>query len=236
MRRRAGRPATRRMNQSARGEGLYVLLVGPDGSGKSSLAPRLVDFARRDGRLVRHMHWRPGMLPQRATLTGANPDPSRPHAGRAHGSIVSLVRLAYYWIDFYLGLHVRVQPMRARGGVAVMERGWWDFAVDPLRYRLKASRRLVELLGKLLPPPDLIVLLETTPKVLTERKQELPAHELARQIRLWKQIDLPKRSVRVRLDASQDLDVLASEAEGHMSRLLGIGGANAALRSSSRDP
>jgi thymidylate kinase len=207
-------------NERAADGGLFVLLVGPDGSGKSSLAPRLAEAARREGRPVRHMHWRPGILPQAATLGGVTPDPSRPHAGKPHGRLLSLFRLIYYWIDFSLGLRLRALPIRRRGGLVVMERGWWDFAVDPRRYRMTVSPRLVERLGYLLRPPDLVICLEAPPEILAERKRELPLGELDRQIARWRRIRLPKRAVRVYLDASLSLEDLVRQAKEHMAELL----------------
>jgi thymidylate kinase len=201
------------------GDGLFILIVGPDGSGKSSLATRLAGVAREAGRSVQHLHWRPGLLPQAGNLGGAMPDPSRPHGREAHGASLSLFRVLYYWVDFFLGLRLRARPLIARGGLVVMERGWWDFAVDPLRYRVKVGRAVVERLGRLLPPPDLVIFLEAPSEVLSGRKGELPAREAARQMRTWRQIRLPTASVRVFLDASRSLDDLVGEVEGHVAEL-----------------
>ena len=214
--------ALERMKPGVRGNGLFVVLVGPDGSGKSSLAAGLVELATREGRLIRHMHWRPGILPQAGTVVGSTPgDPSRPHARQPHGPLVSLLRLAYYWIDFILGLRLRVLPIRARGGLVVMERGWWDFAVDPFRYRLEVSPRLVHWLARGLPSPDLVIFLEAAPGVLTGRKRELPAGEVARQLRLWRQIRFPRETRRVVLDASRSLESLVKKAAGLITEMLG---------------
>jgi GTPase SAR1 family protein len=215
-----GGASGRRTNPGRHHHGLFLLLVGPDGSGKSSLASRLAELSREAGRPARHMHWRPGVLPQRASLTGRAPDSSSPHARKPNGALVSVLRVVYYWIDFFLGLHLRVQPIRARGGFVVIERGWWDFAVDPRRYRLTGTQRLVTLLGRLLPSPDIVMVLETTPELLRKRKTELPGEELSRQMAKWRQIELPRRTVRVELDASKGLDELVEEAKEHMLRVL----------------
>jgi hypothetical protein len=189
-----------------------VLVVGPDGSGKSTLAQELVDEMRGDFSTVMHMHWRPGLLPRPGGLVGVKAgDPSEPHAQEPHGSLLSLMLLAYDWLDFFLGTWLRIVPARSRGGLIVMERGWLDIAVDPRRYHLVLPRGLVELLGRLLPAPDLVIVLQADPQVLSRRKAELPVAELSRQIGRWRQIAFPRHTIRLFLDASQSPERLLSQ-------------------------
>jgi hypothetical protein len=125
---------------------------------------------------------------------------------------VSLVRLVYYWMDFLVGTWLRVSPVRRRGGLVMMERGWWDMLVDPRRYHLRHYRGLIRFLGRLLPAPDLVVVLHAPPEALTHRKKELPSSELAWQNDTWAQLDLPTRTTTIVLDATRSLDDLVAEA------------------------
>ena len=120
--------------------------------------------------------------------------------------------LIYHWVDFFLGTWIRIVPLKAKGGLIVMERGWFDIAVDPRRYNLAVSRNLVEFLGRLLPGPDLVMVLQTDPDVLIRRKAELPQAELSRQIGRWRQISFPRRTIRLALDASLPLELLVDQA------------------------
>ena len=85
-----------------------------------------------------------------------------------------------------------------------MERGWLDIAVDPRRYHLTVPPKLVELLDRSLPSPDLVIVLEADPQILNDRKAELPLGELSRQIGRWRQISFSRRAIRLRLDASEE--------------------------------
>jgi hypothetical protein len=102
-----------------------------------------------------------------------------------------------------------------------MERGWWDFAVDPLRYRMTVDPGIVERLGRLLPPPDVVMFLEAPAEILAKRKSELTPAELDRQMKTWRQVKLPKRTVRAYLDASATVEDLVLQARGHMGQVLG---------------
>jgi thymidylate kinase len=93
----------------------------------------------------------------------------------------------------------------------VIERGWWDLAVDPLRYRLRPHPRLIRALGRLLPQPDVLFVLEAPADVLMRRKREVSAEELARQMQAWREI-LPDRVRRVYLDVSAPVDHVVAEA------------------------
>jgi hypothetical protein len=194
--------------------GLYVLVVGPDGAGKTSLADALPDLCAGPFRRWIHLHWRPGVLPRAGALVGVAPaDPTRPHAQVVHGPVASLASLAYHWLDFLAGGWLRLAPLRIRSGLIVLERGWWDIAVDPQRYRISAPNLLVRLLGTLLPRPDLVLVLEATPKVLMSRKSEVQPEELARQTMSWHSV-LPHGTKRVYIDASlSEAEVRANARE-----------------------
>jgi hypothetical protein len=130
---------------------------------------------------------------------------------------VSSALLAYHWIDHFLGGWLRFRPVRARGGLVLAERGWWDLAVDSRRYRLSAPKRTILALGRLLPRPDVVFVLDAPSTVLVERKAELPAAELARQARAWRAV-LPSDVLQVRLDAARPVNEIAKEASDEVER------------------
>jgi hypothetical protein len=192
--------------------GLMVVVAGPDGSGKSTLAEALPRFCEGPFRRSLHIHWRPGVLPSLGAIVGAAAgDPTEPHGRPAHGKWVSSGVLIYYWMDFLLGSWLRVLPMRARSGLVVVERGWWDIAADPRRYRMRVSPRMVAALGRLLPSPGLVLTLEAPVEILSKRKGELSGPEAQRQMDAWRRI-VPRHIPQAFLDVSESIDDVAASA------------------------
>jgi energy-coupling factor transporter ATP-binding protein EcfA2 len=196
-----------------RRRGKFVLVVGPDGSGKSTLAGRLVEWSK--GRFVgtQWLHWRPSILPHAGAFLGRSVrDASTPHATEPHGRILSIFVLSYYWLDFLVGGWLKTWVLRRRGDLILMERGWHDIAVDARRYRLQVSPKLVFAMASLLPTPDLIIVLEAPAEVLLDRKQEISASELKRQVAAWRRVPFPPASKVVYLDASLATDQVAKSS------------------------
>ena len=192
--------------------GLVVLVAGPDGAGKSSVAHRIVDELAGEVTSIVHTHWRPGLLPHPRALLGGRGagDSARPHARTPHGTLVSLGLLGYYWLDFFLGGWLRQRATRRRGGLVVVERGWWDLEIDSRRYRLSVPPAVVRPLGSLLPRPDLALVLHGDPRAVALRKGELVTAEVARQNALWQKTRAGNRQVV--LDAAEPEEAVLGRA------------------------
>ncbi len=195
-----------------------LVVVGPDGSGKTTVADVLASALPSP---VQRLHHRPQILPSKTNYEGRVV--TEPHAKPPYGRRASVLKVLYLYVDWLLGWILRIRPLRARGGSVVIERGWWDVIVDQRRYRLDTPPALLHRLGRLLPRPDVTVVMTGTPSVLYARKSELPETELARQIQAWSK--LPAGFVRpVFIDSDVSLDeVLATLEQRLRSRGWPIG-------------
>jgi hypothetical protein len=196
-----------------------VLAVGgPDGVGKTTLCDALMNTVLADLPVL-HVRF-PGLLPRRDPVErrairlgrGVDPDLTRLRVyPPTYSWPKTQVKVLYLWLDFLLGWAVRVRPFVRRGGWVICERGWWDHAVDPRRYRLRPPARLVGIVGRLLPRADLLIALGAPPDVIRARRPELTLEELDRQMTAWRRV-LPPGQERLYLDASEHLPTLVDRA------------------------
>jgi len=158
--------------------GLFVVILGPDGCGKSTVTEALPRELQRGYRNIWQFHWRPGLLPKLGrTNSSVLPDGeiqnlAPPSVSKYKGG-VSLIRFVYYWLDFVLGYWLRIYPKKAQTTLVIGERYFPDVLVNPVRYGFSVSPWIMRLAAKCVPQADMIILLDDDPVAINARKDEL---------------------------------------------------------------
>ncbi len=161
--------------------GFLLAIFGPDGSGKSTTANLIENICRDNGLSVHRYHWRPGVLPSSLHSENKGFDITHPNDLQLRSLVSSLCMYLYYFYDFLLGYFFRFRSLLKRGTTIIYERYYYDLQFHPARYRLQRFGLLAKILSKIVPRPDLIVLLKAKPFVILDRKPELPSSEIERQ-------------------------------------------------------
>ena len=173
----------RRLSRLIRPTGVVVVLLGPDGAGKSSAIEAVGSvlqeaFARQEVR---------GFAPALSQLWNRKPrSTAEPHGLPARSFSLSLLR-AVYWLVYNLWSHVSLHFARARSTLVLHDRHFSDILIDPRRYRYGGPHWALRLNTWLMPRPDIVLMLDAPAETLQARKQEVPFSETARQLGLYRE-------------------------------------------------
>ena len=106
-----------------------------------------------------------------------------PHELKSSGIIGSLLRLFYYSFDYIFGYVIKVYPVIVKkSSIWIFDRYYYDYMIDPKRARLSLPSWIINSMNLLIPKPDLILCFGANPKVIFDRKPELPLAEIEKQV------------------------------------------------------
>lgn len=175
-----------------------IVLIGPDGTGKSTVVDHLKEgvcnLMKWDIAKIKIFHFRPNILPNLKKLLPfggkgtAAEEFTNPHRTKPSNAIFSLIRLLYYIGDYIFGYYYRLHWLFGKHYILLFDRYYYDFIVDPARSRIKLPKFIPMFLLKIVPKPTLTVLIDNDVDTILERKQELPASEIARQIKEYRSL------------------------------------------------
>lgn len=190
--------------------GLFVAILGPDGAGKSTLAANLASSCQPLFPSSLRQHVRPRLFGRRDA-----PDLA-PHSHGDAGRVRSVLKLAFLVLDYILGYWLITRPAIRSGALCVADRYFHDLLVDPVRYRCRPPRWMVDIAVRLLPEPDLVFVLVAPRDTIVQRKGELDAEEIDRQTKAYVELAATDATVCL-LDASRSPLEIAEQARRMLS-------------------
>ncbi|HKU72160.1 MAG TPA: hypothetical protein VJQ51_15100 [Burkholderiales bacterium] len=210
------RELRRRALRVAHPTGFTVAVLGPDGSGKSAVVSRMLSDLGPVFRHVHYLHLRP-RVEKRLTKPGKE---GTPQARPARGAVASLVRLVWYYLDYVAGYALQVWPLRGHTGLVAFDRYFHDLLIDPVRYRYGGPRGVARWVARLVPEPDLWILLDAPVEVLRARRRDVDVAEAESLRHGYERFfsRLPNAAV---IDAGQDLQRVATDTEAAILRWMG---------------
>ncbi len=165
--------------------GVLLVLLGPDGSGKSTIAEHILrsEIIRKLFMKKMYFHRQFDFLPPLRkyfslfTKSKANHPPA-PLQTKTFGMFRAMVYPLYYGISYFLG-HPLVWKQKACAGLMIFDRYFYDYLMQ--RELMKCPKWLIFWIAKLIPKPDILIYLRTQPEIIYDRKQELTMDEIQRQ-------------------------------------------------------
>lgn len=177
------------------GSGIFLVLIGPDGSGKSTTSEMLIEsevkklFQRK---IYFHGHF--SYLPELKKVASiffkgkqkiAVKSESPGQQLKPFGMLRAMLYPIYYGMDYFLG-HFSIWKEKARGGLIVFDRYFYDYMLQ--KPYENCPRWVINLIEKIIPKPDILIYLKNEPETIHKRKQELTTEEIARQSKICDEI------------------------------------------------
>jgi len=171
-------------------KGKFIVFIGPDGSGKTTISEYLLDksfFIETIYKKKKYFHGRYSFLPDLKVFLKRNNNIFKDekydftlkindHLKKNKiGKLRTNIYLLYYLFDFLLG-NFFLFFVRRTNTILIADRFWYDFFIQ--KYYLKHFKIFKFLYKNLLSKPDYLFFLKSNPEVIKSRKNELSFEEI----------------------------------------------------------
>ena len=180
----------RRIERIIHPTGMFIVLLGANGAGKTTMVDSLKERYVTAFRRIDHYHSRVRVLKDISQLKkDAKPvDASDPHGKKQKsGKLTSVVKFGYYFLDFLIG-NAKITVAKIKSTLVLVERYYYDYSIDKVRYNLNLSDGFLRFFEHFILKPDVIFILTGNSKELLERKHEITIEEIDEQKKLQKRL------------------------------------------------
>lgn len=202
---------------------VFISVHAPDGTGKTTFIREFCQilgyyYVCSPQDLVSVHHFRPCILPnlgaagERMGIVKQDKDFTSPHRAKLANKWSSLLRMAYYTMDYLIGLPMILRRNAQFDRITIFDRYIYDLAVDPARTRISLPMWLRLFFVGLVKKPRLSFVLHADAETILGRKQELTLEEIERQLSEFRSLAEARRESFVILDALKKPGDMAQDA------------------------
>lgn len=200
---------------------MFVALVGPDGSGKTTVAAALEGLADEAGWTFRYQHWVPTRTnrPSATVISPETPPPKLAVRDRVRPADIamSVLRLWRALARFWVGYLIRIRPARhSSSSLVVADRWMYNYVGQPHSVAYYGPAWLARAAVRIGPAPDVIAILQVPGHIVASRKGELSAAEVEDENDRWVR-SIGSWHTAVVLDATRSPRELAEQIAGFVS-------------------
>ena len=173
----------------------FIVIIGPDGSGKTTIADELVyQLKKNPFKITRHVPKNIGVLPKLGEIKGGIKKVFfRKNAGNkqvmpgeylsgmnnpVHSPFLGSLYIIWYGLDMFIG-RMLLRRWRGQGGLIVFARYYYDYYFQLAQKN--TPRWLIDIVGLIVPKPDLVFTIRRSPQEIHNGKPELTIKEIDRQ-------------------------------------------------------
>jgi thymidylate kinase len=199
----------------------FISVQGADGTGKSTFIEGLVKaiaFYNVSEISKSHVyHHRPKILPnlgaagEKAKVMKEDKDFTNPHRAKPSGFIVSFIRMTYYWLDYVIGVPLKLRKDVQFDRFTIYDRYIYDFLIDPHRSRINLPYWIRKLFTNMAIQPRIVFVLIADAETIYKRKQELTIDEINRQLGEFSKLAKTHKRFVV-IDASKSPEDMVEDA------------------------
>lgn len=216
------RDCVRFIKRYAVSPGLIVVLTGPDGCGKTTVG---VELKKRMSGLfyeeeTQYLHWKPRLLKSKAEAATPFGTPcTDPHGAPLRNRLMNILYFLAHSLEIIPAWMLRVRPKVFRNMLVMIDRYYYDFMVDPRRYRMNVSEKWAWFVYRFMPKPDLVFCLTAPTDVIQARKSEVSPEETDRQRVAYEKV-AGRLSYGHVVDTNRPLDQVVDEVESIVVKYL----------------
>ncbi|RUR12738.1 thymidylate kinase [Legionella sp. km772] len=164
--------------------GLSVVLLGADGSGKSTALNYIKEQFSEKRKLfpLKRIYFKPTVFKIKPDNKNSLQKGHIPHNASSYPSILSLAKVLYVFLNYILYLPM-LYVRKKNGHLILFDRHFYDLIIDSKRHRINEKGVYwAKFLTKFLPKPDVLIILSCEPEQLSKRKPGEVPIELLHQL------------------------------------------------------